>query len=444
MKELINNVNKFSNPSELRITDMKFADIVGAPMDCTLMKIETNQGIVGFGEIRDFSSKTYALILKSRIMGENPCDIDRIFRKIKQFGGHARQGGEVSGIEVALWDLAGKAYGVPVYQMLGGKFRNGIRMYCDTDVEGKHSGTDMGKALKKRMEKGFTFLKMDLGIELLIDIEGALSAPLGTLDQLRQFTQQELSYGIMDDKYADLFNVPHPFKGIQITEKGLDILEKYVADVRSEIGYEIPLAVDHVGHVLVESCIKLAKRIEKYNIAWMEDAIPWYFTNQYEKLSQQCNIPICTGEDIYLKENFKPLLENRAVSVIHPDVLTAGGIMETKKIGDMAEEYGVSMAIHMAESPIACMAAVHCAAATNNVLALEFHSNDIPWWNDLVMGLPKPLVKDGYINVLDKPGLGIDDLNDEVIKEHLDSRRPGLWEDTSSWNNEFAHDRIWS
>lgn len=145
------NVNISSNPSELKITDMRFVDIDEAPKRNTLIKIMTNQGIVGYGEIRDGSSKTYALMLKSRILGENPCNVDRIFRKIKQFGGHSRQGGGVSGIEIALWDLAGKAYGVPLYQMLGGKFRDKIRMYCDTDVEGKHTGKDMGNALKKRM-----------------------------------------------------------------------------------------------------------------------------------------------------------------------------------------------------------------------------------------------------------------------------------------------------
>ena len=125
-----------SYPSDLRITDMRFVDIVGAPKRVTLIKILTNQGIEGYGEVRDGSSKNYALMLKSRIIGENPCNVDRIFNKIKQFGGHSRQGGGVSGIEIALWDLAGKAWGVPLYQMLGGKYRDEVRMYCDTDVEG--------------------------------------------------------------------------------------------------------------------------------------------------------------------------------------------------------------------------------------------------------------------------------------------------------------------
>ncbi|MDF2878400.1 MAG: mandelate racemase, partial [Clostridia bacterium] len=142
-----------------------------------------------------------------------------------------------------------------------------------------------------------------------------------------------------------------------------------MADVRREIGNEVPLAIDHFGHIGVEACIRLARRIEKYNIAWMEDMIPWQFTKQYARLANSTTIPICTGEDIYLKENFRPLLEMGGVSVIHPDILTSGGILENKKIGDMAAEYGVAMAVHMAESPIACMAAVHSVAATENFLA---------------------------------------------------------------------------
>ena len=174
----LNRVNTCSCPSDLKITDIRFTDIVGAPMDCTLMKIYTNQGLVGLGEVRDGASRTYASLLKSRLLGENPCNVDKLFRRIKQFGGVSRQAGGVCGVEVALWDLAGKAYGVPVYQLLGGKFRDSIRIYCDTDVNGKHTGRDMGAALKKRMEMGFTFLKMDLGLGVLHGEAGAVNAPL--------------------------------------------------------------------------------------------------------------------------------------------------------------------------------------------------------------------------------------------------------------------------
>ncbi len=419
-------------------------------MHCSLMKIYTNQGLVGYGEVRDGASKTYALMLKSRLIGENPCQVDKLFRRIKQFGGHARQGGGVCGVEIALWDLAGKAFGVPVYQMLGGQFRDRIRMYCDTDNHGRTDGIAMGEALKARMELGYTFLKMDLGISLIIDVPGTLSAPLGFLDEMRAHSRGLSPDASPEDhrwhrnRSYDVFNIAHPFTHIHVTEKGLDVLEQYVADVRSVIGYEVPLAIDHFGHIGVDDCIKLARRLEKYNLAWLEDMVPWQMTEHYVKLSRASTTPICTGEDIYLKENFRPLLEAGGVSVIHPDILTSGGILENKKIGDMAEEYGVSMAVHMAESPIACMAAVHSVAATNNFIALEYHSVDVPWWDELVSGLPRPLVDHGYITVPSGPGLGIEGLNDEVIAQHLAPHIPGLWESTEHWDGDWSHDRLWS
>ena len=446
-------MNPSIDPSTLKITDIRFADIDGAPKRCTLLKIFTNQGLVGYGEVRDASSKTYALMLKSRLLGENPCQVDRLFHKIKQFGGPSRQGGGVSGIEIALWDLAGKAYGVPLYQMLGGKFRDRIRVYCDTDAEGKdNDGHAMGLALKKRMEMGFTFLKMDLGIGLLMDEPGAINAPLGLIEEMKEYAPHILnvqsgsvtSEMVRRQRSYDIVTTAHPFTGIHLTEKGLDILEKYVREVREVIGYEVPLAIDHFGHVCVEDCIRFARRVEKYNIAWMEDMIPWMYTDQYVRLSNSTCVPVATGEDIYLKEGFEPLIKQHGVSVIHPDILTCGGALELKKIADMADENGVAVAIHMAESPIACMAAVHVAAAMHNVLAMELHSVDVPWWQDLVEGLPRPLVKDGFITVPDGPGLGITGLNEELIAQKINPAIPGLWEPTDEWNTEFSNDRIWS
>lgn len=436
------------DPATLKITDIRCADIDGAPKRCTLLKVFTNQGLVGYGEVRDASSRTYALMLKSRILGENPCNVERIFNRIKQFGGHSRQGGGVSGIEVALWDLAGKAWGVPVWQLLGGKFRDEIRIYCDTDSDG--GGRDMGKALKARMEQGFTFLKMDLGIEMLMDVPGALSAPLGFLEKMREYKIVfKTPHGSIDPRAMrgaayELFSTAHPFTGIHITEVGLNFLESYMAEVRDVIGYEIPLAIDHVGHIPLEDCIKLARRLERFNLAWMEDALPWTMTDQNVRLARATTVPLGTGEDIYLKENFLPLLQAGALAVVHPDVLSTGGILETKKIGDLAEQYGAAMAIHMAESPIACMAAVHVAAATRNFMALEVHSVDVPWWEDLVCGLSSPLIQNGFIRVPDAPGLGIESLNEELIRQKAHPDFPQPWNETSAWDKEWANDRQWS
>ncbi len=441
-----------SYPSDLKITDMRFVEVDGAPKRCTIMKLMTNQGLVGYGEVRDAASKTYALMLKSRILGENPCEVERIFQKIKQFGGPSRQGGGVSGVEIALWDLAGKAYDVPLFQMLGGRYRDKVRLYCDTDVQGRHTGREMGLALKERMDMGFTFLKMDLGIGLLRGIPGTLTAPLGFLEDMEKYAGHILQVQggsvtadmVRHRKAYEIVNTAHPFTGIHITPKGMDILEEYIAQVREVIGWDVPLAIDHFGHVCVEDCIRFCRRMEPYNLAWAEDMVPWIYPDQLARLKASTTVPICTGEDIYLKEGFRTLLETDAVSVIHPDVLTCGGALEMKRIADMADEHGVAVAIHMAESPVGCMAALHAAAAMRHIMAMEIHSVDIPWWQDMVIGLPKPLIQDGFMTVPDAPGLGIEALNEEVLAAHVNPHMPEMWADTSAWDTEFSNDRIWS
>ncbi|HEY6988686.1 MAG TPA: mandelate racemase/muconate lactonizing enzyme family protein [Bryobacteraceae bacterium] len=413
-------VNTNSKPSDLKITDLRVLTIARAPMTCPLIRIDTNQGIYGLGEVRDGASKNYALMLKSRILNENPCNIDKVFRKIKQFGGHARQGGGVCAVEMALWDLAGKAYNVPVYQMLGGKFRDRIRCYADTTES--HDPKVYGQRLKARKEQGFTWLKMDLGIDLLEGEAGTVTRPEG----------MTLGGG---------GRVEHMFTGIELTPKGVAKMGEYVATVREQVGMDIPLSADHFGHIGVNSCIRLGRELEKYNLAWLEDMIPWQHTELLKKISDAVDIPVLTGEDIYLKEPFLELCRAHAVDIIHPDLATSGGILETKKIGDGAQEYGVPMAMHFAGTPVSCMANVHCAAATENFLVLENHSVDVPWWGDLVEGVEKPIVNKGYITVPDKPGLGVT-LNESVVKQHL--LEPGYFEPTPQWNTDRSNDRLWS
>jgi len=415
------NTNTNSKPSELKITDLRVAHVTGAPMDCPIIRIDTNQGIYGLGEVRDWASPTYALMLKSRILGENPCHVDKIFRKIKQFGGQSRQGGGVSGIEMALWDLAGKAYNVPVYQMIGGKFRDKIRCYADTDPS--PDPKVFAQRMKERVAMGFTFLKMDFGISLVERIPGTVTRPT-------------------DLNQNDVTWVEHMYTGFELTDKGVELMGNYVGAVREIAGYEIPLAADHFGHIGVNSCIRLARGVQKYNMAWLEDMIPWQHTALMKKITDAAEVPILTGEDIYLKEPFEVLCREHAVDIIHPDLATSGGILETKKIGDMAQQYGVPMAMHFAGTPVSCMASVHCAAATENFMVLENHSVDVPWWDSLVEGVEKPILNRGYIKVPDKPGLGVT-LNDEAVKQHL---KPGtkFFAPTPEWNDEKSADRLWS
>jgi len=421
LEALPRNTNTNSKPSELKITDLRVATVAKAPMTCPLVRIDTNQGIYGLGEVRDGASATYALMLKSRILGENPCEVEKLFRKIRQFGGQSRQAGGVCGVEMALWDLAGKAFNVPVYQMLGGKYRDKVRIYCDTTES--EDPKVYGQRLKARMDQGFTWLKMDLGVDLVQNVPGALTRPLGM------------------DPTRDVFWKEHPLTGIEITDKGLDLMAEYVSVVRSQVGMDVPLAADHFGHIGVNSCIRLGKKLTQFNMAWLEDMVPWYYVDLLKQISSEVDIPILTGEDIYLKDGFKKLCETHAVDIIHPDPGTSGGVLETKRIGDMAEQYGVAMAVHFAGTPVACMAGVHSIAATSNFLAMENHSVDVPWWDSMVEGVEKPIVNRGYITVPDKPGLGIT-LNEDVVKQHL--LVPGYFEPTPLWNTEKSSDRLFS
>jgi L-alanine-DL-glutamate epimerase-like enolase superfamily enzyme len=161
------------------------------------------------------------------------------------------------------------------------------------------------------------------------------------------------------------------------------------------------------------------------------------------QLERALNTPVCTGEDIYLLDGFKPLLEARAVNIIHPDLATSGGIMETKKIGDYAQEYGISMALHMAGTPVSTMASVHCAAATQNFIALEHHFNSVSYWGDFIDGVPKPIIQNGYIPVPEGPGLGFE-LNLDVVQEHLVPWDRGFFEPTPEWDDVRSRDRLWS
>jgi len=416
------NVRRASEPSALKITDLRVAVVVNAPMTCPLIRVDTNQGLVGWGEVRDGASETYALMLKSRVLGENPCNVDKVFRKIKQFGAAARQAGGVCGIEMAMMDLAGKAWGVPCWQMLGGKFRDRVRLYADTTE--RDTAVEQGKLLKERIDRGITFLKQDFGIGHLRDVPGALSMPLGT-------------------NIGGGERVMHPFTGIEITDKGIAWLSDWVGQIREVIGMEIPLSTDHYGHISVNSCIKLARAMEKWNLDWMEDMVPWQFGELLRQIRDATTIPVLTGEDIYLKEPFMKLIDMGAVDMIHPDLASAGGLMETKKIGDFAMEHGVAMAMHFAGTPVSFMANVHCAAASENFIALEHHSLDVPWWESLVKTTGgTPLVDKGFAVVPDSPGLGIE-LNEEVVKQHL-RPKSGYFNPTPEWDSIQSNDRPWS
>ena len=430
-------VTRFSGPSDLRITDLRYATttVLGRT---SVIRIDTNQGIYGLGEVRDGADERYALFLKSRLLGMNPCNVEQLFKSVKQFGGQSRQAGGVCAIEMALWDLVGKAYNVPCWQLLGGRYRDRIRLYADTPEAG--SPEEQKKLMNYRIkDQGYTWLKMDLSIGELRDIPGAL-----VNDKFWQNDKGNLAqWG--DTGYMSYANTQHPFTQIQITDKGLDVLAGLVDNVRGMLGYGIPLSTDHYGHFDSNNGIRLGKAVEKYRLAWLEDIVSWELTDQWKTMSDALETPTLTGEDIYLLKNFKPLIDNHAVDIIHPDLASSGGLLETKRIGDYAEENGIAMALHQAGTPVSFMASVHCAAATQNFLALEHHSIDLPWWESLVKTTDgRPLITKGFANLpLSAPGLGIE-LNDEVMKQHLHPSDKSYFEPTPQWNERRSHDRIYS
>jgi len=455
---MVNEKKRCGGPSGLRITDLKLCKVHIPPWGTHLIKLETNQGLVGYGELRDGASATYVKVLKSRITGENPCDVERLIQKIKPFGGHSRQAAGVSAIEVALWDLAGKAYGIPTYQLLGGKQRKKVRLYADIHIEsGRFTGNvmdpkEVGKKLLTYMGKGFNVLKI-LSVELLMYQKGNVSGPTDWLHDFRSKERELRKVGKSNDKgkisainaeMYDYNNLAHPFTNLHVTEQGLDCLDEYIGKIKTVIGTEVSLAIDHFGHFPLADMVKIANRLEKYNLAWAEDMLPWHLTKQYEQLGMKTNIALATGEDIYLAESFEPLLKTGALAVVHPDLLTVGGILETKKLSSLAAQYGASMAIHMCESPIAAMAGAHAATASENFFALEYDAMDMPWWHDLIEGPAKMAFCGGMMEVPDAPGLGIDKINDEVVRAFGLNSEKNIWISTDEWNHERSLDRLWS
>jgi L-alanine-DL-glutamate epimerase-like enolase superfamily enzyme len=386
-------VNTNSAPSNLKITDMR-ALTIAANYDYPVIKIDTNQGVYGLGEVRDAGGKDNALIFKGALLGQDPLKVEQILRGIRSFSNHGRAGGGYSAIDIALNDIRGKVLGAPLWKLLGEKKRDKVRVYCDT------TSTKDIKAYEKRMrlrkQQGFTFFKMDLQMSLVTGREGA--AANGAL-----------------------------------TDKGLAYLCEFLAMGRDVVGKDVPLACDHFGRLSIPDAIRLAKAMEPYKLAWAEDIVPWTNWRGLKQIKDATETPINTGEDIFgLQGGFDSLIDAQAVDIIHPDPGTSGGAIETKRIADAAFKAGMHTAIHMAGGPVNSMATAHMAATLDEFLAMECHAVDMPWWQDLVTGPEKPIVNQGYIKVPDAPGIGVE-LNEAVVKKHL--RMPGYFEPTPEFNN---------
>jgi L-alanine-DL-glutamate epimerase-like enolase superfamily enzyme len=379
--------------------------LVASNYDYPIIRIDTNQGVYGLGEVRDAGREGTALVLKPHLMSRNPLQIEPILDSVRNFASQQRMGGGYSAVDMALHDIAGKVYGVPAWRLVGSKYRDRIRCYCDTNESSNPQ--IYAERMKRRQQLGYTFFKMDIGPRLLAGKPGAL----------------------IDNRVA--------------TEKGLGYMCEFIQAVRDAIGWEVPLGADHFGPLTVNDSIRYARAFEKYNLAWAEDMIQVGHLGAggdapkdwvgYKELKDSTTTPIATGESLFgLEEGFKDFIDHRAVDIIHPDPLTSGAIRETKRIADYASMHGVQTAIHFAGSPVGCLASVHMAATIKDMLAMENHAVDIPWWGDLVTGVEKPIVREGYIAVPDTPGLGIE-LNEPVVKEHI--RKGGYFEPTPQYDD---------
>ena len=380
-------------PGPIKITDLRCAIIGRNPV----VRIVTDQGISGYGEAE--STKPYlkpmVLFYKDYILGEDPTDVERVLLKIRRLGAFKPWGSAVSAIEMALWDIAGQAAGVPVYKLLGGKIRDRVRAYnggVRFPMAG-HSPADYAENMAKMKEskEGFTLIKQAVGFHN----QGMMRAvPDSWFDEPRTGT-------------------PHSNRGL-MTERGLNHVIACVEAMKKVLGDEVGLALDCGPGWAVKDAIAFARALEPIHITWLEDLItgdymPYVDADVYRDLKQSTSVPIHTGEQIYLRQNFKDLIEKQAVDVVGPDPADCGGIAELKWIAEYADLHSILIAPHGIFNGLIGLAAQVQVGATmpQNYIAFEYPVGQPEWWYEIVDGLPDPIVKQGFIDVWDRPGLGV-------------------------------------
>ncbi len=384
---------KMLGRTPIKITDLKCAIIGRNPV----VRIVTDQGISGYGQAE--SAKPYlkpmVLFYKDYIVGEDPTDVARVMLKIRRLGAFKPWGSAVSAIEIALWDIAGQVAGVPVYKLLGGKIRDRVRAYNGA-VRFPMTGQtprDYAETIQKMKEakEGFTLIKQAVG-----------------------FHNPAMMRGIPNAWYDEpRTGASHADRGL-MTERGLDYVISCVQAMKKVLGDEIGLALDCGPGWTVKDAITFARALEPLHIAWLEDLItgdytPYPNAEVFREVTQSTSVPIHTGEQIYLRENFKDLIEKQAVNVVGPDPEDVGGLAEMKWIAEYADLHGILIAPHgVFDGLIGLAAHVQLAAALpQNYIGFEYPLGQPEWWYQIVDGLPDPIMKKGFIDVWDKPGLGV-------------------------------------
>ena len=359
---------------DVAITDIQTA-VIDGNFPWTLVRIETDAGVTGIGEAY-WGAGVPELIERMTpfIVGENPLDIDRLFEHLVQrMSGEGSIAGAtvtaISGIEIALHDVAGKILGVPAYQLLGGKYRDAVRVYCDCHV----SGDDPDAVAEANAQEAEQVVE-DLGYDAL---KFDLDVPSGH--------QKDKANRLLRD--------------VEVEHK-----QQIVEAVTSAVGDRADVAFDCHWSFSANSARRLAEAIEPYPVWWLEDPIPPENHDVQRTVTQATSTPIAAGENVYRKHGHWRLLQAEAVDVITPDLPKVGGMRETMKIADMADTYYVPVAFHNVSSPVGTMASAQVATAIPNALAVEFHSYNLEWWDDLV---EETLIVDGRIEIPEQPGLGI-------------------------------------
>jgi L-alanine-DL-glutamate epimerase-like enolase superfamily enzyme len=391
----------------LKIRDLKVATVDAPGLGrIGIVRVDTDEGIYGYGEAH--CPREHVLQLKPYIVGCDPTEVEKVMLRIRYRGGFKPWGSSVSAVEMALWDITGKAYGLPVYRLIGGKIRDKVRVYADcgsgilldkNDPSSMYTPEAYVEKAKRMMAlpENFTIMKFDIGFH------GGqlLSVPDGSFEA--------------DGRY--------PMKG-HVTERGIKSEIAIVKALKDVLGDKIGLALDCGPGQSFPSALRLAKALEPFNVFWAEDLLsgdlmPYTEVQLYRMLSISTTTPILTGEQIFLRYGFKDLIDKHAVDIVAPDVSDVGGIAEIKWIAEFADLYGVLIAPHNYGLPIAFMANVNAAAAMpKNFIAFEHHGVGAPQWEEFVKGLEKPLIKDGFVRVPEKPGLGIE-INEEIVRKYL-------------------------
>ena len=367
---------------DVSITDVQ-TTMVDGNFPWTLVRVYTDAGIVGTGEAY-WGAGVPEVIERMTpfVVGENPLDIDRLYEHlIQKMSGEGSIEGTVvtaiSGIEIALHDLAGKILEVPAYQLLGGKYRDEIRVYCDCHA-GEEADPEANADEAERVveELGYDALKFDL----------------------------DVPSGHEKDK------ANRHLRNAEIEHKA-----EIVRAVTERLGGRADAAFDCHWSFTGGSAKRIARAVEDHDVWWLEDPVPPENHDVQREVTQSTTVPITAGENVYRKHGHRRLLEEQAVDVIAPDLPKVGGMRETRKIADLADTYYVPVAMHNVSSPVATMASAHVGAAIPNSLAVEYHSYQLDWWSDLV---EETVIADGSIDVPEEPGLGLT-LDLDAVEAHM-------------------------